>query len=59
PPEPRGLAGRAFQVLALEIDHGRFERELWFPVEVDPNRTTAERRDGWLWIHLPLKGGSR
>lgn len=57
PPEPR-TAGRPFQVLAMEIDHGRFERELWLPVEVEPNRASAERREGWLWIHLPLKGGS-
>jgi HSP20 family protein len=45
----------AIQVLALEIDHGAFERVLDLPAEVDPQRVTAEHRNGILWIRLPLR----
>jgi HSP20 family molecular chaperone IbpA len=38
----------------MEIDYGRFERELSLPDPIDPNRASAEKRDGWLWIQLPL-----
>jgi HSP20 family protein len=55
PPEPRNAPGEPLQVLAMEIDYGRFEREIVLPAEIDPEQTTAEQRDGWLWIHLPLK----
>lgn len=55
PPEPKA-ADQPLQVLAMEIDHGQFEREIILPAEIDPDQTTAEQRDGWLWIHLPLKG---
>ena len=24
------------------------------PIQIDPNRASAEKRDGWLWIQLPL-----
>ena len=54
PPEPRVQGQGPAQVFAMEIDHGRFERELSLPEEIDPNRASAERRDGWLWIQLPL-----
>ncbi|MCX8090082.1 MAG: Hsp20/alpha crystallin family protein [Verrucomicrobiae bacterium] len=55
PPEPQDAGTEPLQVLAMEIDYGRFEREIILPAEIDPARTTAEQRDGWLWIHLPLK----
>lgn len=45
----------ALHVLALEIDHGPFERVLELPAEVDPQGVTAEHRDGLLWIRLPLR----
>lgn len=54
PPGPP-RSGEPVQVLALEIDAGPFERDLHLPEEIDPERTTAEQRDGWLWIQLPLK----
>src|SRR5690348_9113810 len=38
PPEPDPRTQEALQVLALEIDHGPFERELVFRAEVDPER---------------------
>ncbi len=54
PPEPRETEGPTSQVLALEIDHGLFERDIVLPVEVDPERVRAEQREGLLWICLPL-----
>jgi HSP20 family protein len=41
-------------VLAMEIDHGPFERILELPAVVDSARVTAEYRQGILWIDLPL-----
>lgn len=58
PPEPSLQLPEPMQVLAMEIDAGRFERELRLPEEIDPERTTAEQRDGWLWVQLPLKVSS-
>jgi HSP20 family protein len=54
PPEPREAEGPPLQVLAMEIDHGAFEREIVLPVEVDPEQVRAEQREGLLWISLPL-----
>jgi len=54
-PEPCGEEPRARQILAMEIDHGVFSRELVFSAEVLPQETTAEQRNGLLWINLPLK----
>lgn len=54
PPEPRDTEGPLLQVLAMEFDHGFFERDIVLPVEVDPERVQAEHLDGVLWIHLPL-----
>lgn len=45
----------ALHVLALEIDHGPFERVIELPVDVDPERVSAEHRNGFLWIQLPLR----
>ncbi len=55
PPQPASPTTEPLQVLAMEIDAGAFERDLRLPEEIDPERTTAEQRDGWLWIHLPFK----
>lgn len=54
PPEPRDSEGPPLQVLAMEIDHGAFEREIVLPVDVDPEQVKAEQREGLLWICLPL-----
>ena len=54
-PEPSHKEGHAMQVLALEIDHGPFERLIELPRTVDPARVTAEQRNGMLWITLPLQ----
>jgi HSP20 family protein len=54
-PEPDATPGPAVQILALEIDHGPFEREVVLPAEVDPEQAQAEQRNGLLWIFLPLR----
>ncbi len=53
-PEPDDTHNPAMQVLAMEIDHGPFEREIALPPGVDRNRVRAEQRNGMLWIYLPL-----
>jgi len=55
PPEPRLDPPQPVQVLAMEIDYGHFEREVRLSEAVDPERASAEQRDGWLWIQLPLE----
>lgn len=54
-PWPAGGVGDLRQVLALEIDDGRWERELLLPDPVVPETTRAEQRNGLLWIELPLE----
>ncbi len=55
PPEPRVEGQGPVEVFTMEIDHGRFERELSLPDPIDPNRASAEKSDGWLWIQLPFR----
>ncbi|HEU5072082.1 MAG TPA: Hsp20/alpha crystallin family protein [Verrucomicrobiae bacterium] len=55
-PEPRGGGRTVERVLALEINHGPFGRVVTLPDAVDPARTTAELRNGLLWVVLPLAG---
>ena len=54
-PEPSHKEGHAMQVLAMEIDHGPFERVIDLPRSVEPARVTAEQRNGLLWITLPMQ----
>jgi HSP20 family protein len=54
-PEPSCEDPPAMHVLALEIDHGPFERIVELPADVEPERVTAEHRNGLLWIKLPLR----
>lgn len=56
-PPPRcgeGESGDCRQVLAMEIENGRFGREIRLPVEVDPDGVEARQENGLLWIVLPL-----
>jgi HSP20 family protein len=53
-PEPASCEPHPQQILAMEIDHGPFQRELRLPAEVLRDEVTAEYRNGLLWIHLPL-----
>jgi len=54
-PEPTHAEGRTVQLLAMEIDYGRFEREVPLPVEVEIDKAHADQRNGLLWISLPVK----
>ena len=54
PPEPAFDEPCPRQILAMEIDHGPFKRELRLPVDVISEKVTAEHRNGILWINLPL-----
>ena len=54
-PEPPHPKHKAVQILVMEIDYGPFEREVLLPADVDPDRVTAEQRDGLVWIYLPFR----
>lgn len=54
-PEPGCNDAPAVQVLALEIDHGPFERVVELPADVEPKSVSAEHGNGLLWIRLPLR----
>jgi HSP20 family protein len=41
------------RVVTMEIDHGRFEREVEIPAGYDRGRITTEWENGLLWIFLP------
>ena len=55
PPEPEGADRKPVQVLLMEIDYGFFERQVVLPFDLDPERVTAEQRNGLLWIYLGLR----
>ncbi|RJQ44010.1 MAG: Hsp20/alpha crystallin family protein [Gaiellales bacterium] len=38
----------------MEIDYGEFKRKIMLPVSVDVQNATADYRDGFLTIELPL-----
>lgn len=55
PPAPtRDASSQCRQVLSMEIESGRFGRELVLPGEVDRARVRARQENGLLWIVLPL-----
>jgi HSP20 family molecular chaperone IbpA len=54
-PEPEECDGPPMQILALEIDHGPFEREIALNFDLQPDQVRAEQRNGLLWIYLPLR----
>jgi HSP20 family protein len=53
-PEPGGEGANLCQLLALEIDHGSFERVLDLPANVNPEEVSTDYRDGLLRIALAL-----
>lgn len=55
PPEPTGEGAHTCQLIALEIDHGTFERVLDLPQAVNPDDVTTEYRDGVYRIALGLR----
>jgi HSP20 family protein len=54
-PEPKGKDEEPVQILAMEIDAGRFARELVLPSEVESDAVRAEYKEGYLWIYLPFR----
>lgn len=55
PPLPtRDASSQCRQVLTMEIESGRFGREIVLPAEVDRNGVRAKQENGLLWIILPL-----
>ena len=55
PPLPtRDASSQCRQVLTMEIESGRFGREIVLPAEVDRNRVSARQENGLLWIVLPI-----
>jgi HSP20 family protein len=54
-PEPSDEKCRILQTVAMEIDYGPFLRILKLSAEVDVDKVTAEQKNGFLWICLPLK----
>lgn len=43
------------RVHLMEIDHGRFARDVELPADVDALKITATFENGLLWIELPKK----
>jgi len=55
PPLPtRDTSSQCRQVLTMEIECGRFGREIQLPAEVNRDRVSAKQENGLLWIVLPL-----
>ncbi len=55
PPAPtRDASSQCRQVLTMEIESGRFHREVDLPAEVDREKVTAKQENGLLRIVLPL-----
>lgn len=55
PPVPtRDTSSQCRQVLTMEIECGRFGREIPLPVEINRDRVSAKQENGLLWIVLPL-----
>ncbi len=51
--DPQG----SVRVHAMEIDHGRFTRDLPIPDQADIEAVSAVYEQGLLWITLPKKAG--
>jgi len=54
-PQPESPEGEAIYILAMEIDHGPFQRSITLPPEIDTDQVSAEQHNGLLWIRLPLR----
>lgn len=57
-PEPGCARVDLTRLLALEIDHGSFERTVQFPQEIVPEGITTSYADGLLRIEVPRAPGA-
>ena len=53
PAPTRDTSSQCRQVIAMEIENGRFAREIVLPLEVDRDGVSAKQENGLLWIILP------
>ena len=54
-PEPKGKDEEPVQIVAMEIDAGRFAREVLLPSDVEGDAVRAEYKEGFLWVYLPFR----
>jgi HSP20 family protein len=54
-PEPKRERQAGMRIIAMEIDHGPFCREIPLPDQVELSRVTSEYQAGLLWVRLPLR----
>jgi HSP20 family protein len=52
---PYASSRKPVRVIAMEIDHGLFEREIEIPPTFDPQKITTKWDNGLLWIFVPRK----
>lgn len=53
--DPETAQAQRLKVLAMEIDHGPFCREVGLPADVDQSRIAATYQNGMLWVELPKR----
>ena len=58
-PEPEHQPDETMRIVAMEIDHGPFCRAVNLPSDVALDHVESDYREGFLWIHLPLRKRSR
>jgi HSP20 family protein len=54
-PQPEHAEHEPIRALAMEIDHGNFERIVSLPDEVEIKNVDAQQVNGLLWVRLPLR----
>jgi HSP20 family protein len=54
-PEPKGKDEEPVQIVMMEIDAGKFAREVLLPGEVQSDAIRAEYKEGFLWVYLPFR----
>ena len=54
-PEPKGKDEEPVQIVAMEIDAGKFSREIQLPADVQSDAVRAEYKEGYLWVYLPFR----
>lgn len=56
-PEPKETPPPdGWNILAMEVDYGAFERVIELPEKINPEKVKAEYIDGVLWVTMPLAG---